>query len=203
MKERTKIEQKDLLQILLIDDDPKRAELLSTRLDQTRYRVLHLTNSKASILKEVDRLQPDIIVIDVESPNRDILDSFHVLSAVNPKPIVMFSEQEDTDTINQFVSSGVSAYIVGDVSHTRVRVILDAAVARFDQLQGLRTELDKTRKQLDAKKNVDEAKRILMRSKGMGEEEAFNKIRKIAMDNGQKMDEVAKNIISIFKTIED
>jgi response regulator NasT len=201
MKDQPTIDPEGRLQILLIDDDARRAEVLAAALDVTRYRVLHLANSKASILKAVDRLQPDLIVIDIESPNRDILDSLHILNTVNPKPIVMFSEQEDTDTIKQCVRSGVSAYVVGDVSLARVRGILDAAVERFDQLQGLRNELSEAKKALDSRKIVDEAKRLLMNSKGLSEQKAFKKIQKISMDTGQKMEEVAKNIISVLNAL--
>lgn len=191
-----------LLNVLLVDDDPQRAASLESALDETRYKVSHLASSKSSLLKEVDARQPDIIIIDIESPDRDILESLHTLNMVNPKPIVMFSDQEDTDMINQSVRSGVSAYVVGDVSSSRVRSILDAAVARFDQVQSLKNELSETKKQLETRKNVDQAKTLLMQTKGLTEKEAYQQIRKIAMDNGQRMEDVAKNVISIIRALD-
>lgn len=187
---------------MLIDDDARRAEALSAALDKSRYHVGHLVSSKASLLKEVDKLQPDIIIIDVESPSRDILESLHVLNVVNPKPIVMFSEQDDADLINQTVRSGVSAYVVAEeVSHARVRTILDAAVARFDQLQDLKSQLQETRQALEERKTIEQAKILLMETKNIPEKEAYQHIRKIAMDNGQRIEAVAKNIIAIIRTL--
>ncbi|XOV77866.1 MAG: ANTAR domain-containing response regulator [Aestuariibacter sp.] len=190
------------LSILLIDDDKRRADALSSALDESRYHVGHLVSSKSSLLKEVDKLQPDIIIIDVESPSRDILESLHVLNAVNPKPIVMFSEKDDADIINQTVRSGVSAYVVAEeVSQTRVRAILDAAVARFDQLQDLKGQLHDTKQELEQRKIVEQAKVLLMETKNISEKEAYQHIRKIAMDNGQRIEQVAKNIIDIIRTL--
>ncbi|MBE1299524.1 MAG: ANTAR domain-containing protein [Alteromonadaceae bacterium] len=190
------------LHVLLIDDDAERATALSAALDKSRYQVSHLVGSESSLLKEVDSRQPDIIIIDVESPDRDILESLHTLNTVNPKPIVMFSEQEDTQLINQSTRSGVSAYVVGaDVSNSKVKTILDAAIARFDQMQQLRDQLEESKRQLASQKVIDQAKVLLMETKKISEKEAYQHIRKIAMDNGQRMDQVAKNIIAIIRTL--
>ncbi len=110
-------EQKNVIQklcILLIDENHQRAESLSLALNNSRYKISHLANSELSLLKQVDEIQPDIIVIDIESPNRDILDSLSTISHFNPKPVVMFSGEKDTDTINQYIDSGFSAFVVGD-----------------------------------------------------------------------------------------
>lgn len=189
------------LDVLLIDDDSQRAEWLAQALDQSRYRVSHLVGSNVSLLKEVDYLQPDVIIIDIESPNRDILESLAVLNAQNPKPVVMFSEKEDTNTITQSVTSGVSAYVVGDTPPEKIRPILDAAVARFHSFQSLRTELDSTKKQLASRKKVDRAKALLMEQKGLSEQQAFQTIRKMAMDQSKTMDEVADSIVSVLSAL--
>lgn len=190
------------LSILLIDDDERRANALSNALDKSRYQVAHLVGSDSSLLLEVDKLTPDIIIIDVESPSRDILESLTVLNSVNPKPIVMFSEKEDTELINQTVRSGVSAYVCGaDISQARVRSILDAALARFAQLQDLKGQLSDTKQALENRKTIEQAKILLMETKGISEKEAYQHIRKIAMDNGQRIEQVAKNIIAIIRTL--
>lgn len=190
------------LSILLIDDDDRRAKALSDALDQSRYRVEHLVGSKSSLLIEVDKLSPDIIIIDVESPSRDILESLNVLNSVNPKPIVMFSEKEDTELITQTVRCGVSAYVCGaDISQARVRSILDAALARFSQVQDLKGQLIETKQELENRKTIEQAKILLMETKGISEKEAYHHIRKIAMDNGQRIEQVAKNTIDIIRTL--
>ncbi len=197
-------EQKNVIQklcILLIDENHQRAESLSLALNNSRYKISHLANSELSLLKQVDEIQPDIIVIDIESPNRDILDSLSTISHFNPKPVVMFSGEKDTDTINQYIESGVSAYVVGDLQADRVKPILDAAVARFREFQKLKVELSDTKQQLASRNLIDQAKRLLMKKKNLSEDDAFKAMRKTAMDTGQKLDDVAKTLISFFNTI--
>lgn len=189
------------LSILLIDDNQTRATQLIAALKNSRYQVNHLVSSGASLLKQVDDLKPDMVVIDIESPDRDILDSLHTLSSFNPKPIVMFSEQEDSDTITRSVKSGVSAYVCGNADPKRVRAILDAALARFEDYQSVKQELVNTKQELEAKKVIDTAKRLLMQSRSMSESDAFHALRKMAMDTGQKMEEVAKTLIAVLNTI--
>lgn len=189
------------LSILLIDDNQSRANQLIIALKNSRYEVSHLLSSGAYLLKHVDELKPDMVVIDIESPDRDILDSLHTLSSFNPKPIVMFSEQEDSETITRTVKSGVSAYVCGNADPTRVRAILDAALARFEDYQSVKQELVSTKQELESKKVIDTAKRLLMKTRNMSENEAFHALRKMAMDTGQKLEEVAKTLIAVLNTI--
>ena len=197
-------EQKNVkpeLCILLIDENHQRAESLTLALNNSRYKISHLASSGLSILKQVDEIQPDIIVIDIESPNRDILDSLSTIYHYNPKPVVMFSGEKDTDTINQYIESGVSAYVVGDLQADRVKPILDAAVARFREFQKLKVELSDTKQQLASRNLIDQAKRLLMKKKHLSEDDAFKAMRKTAMDTGQKLNDVAKTLISFLNTI--
>jgi two-component system, response regulator / RNA-binding antiterminator len=187
--------------ILLIDENLRRAESISCALNNSRYRISHLASPGVSLLKQVDEIQPDIIVMDIESPSRDILESLHAISHFNPKPVVMFSAQNDTHTINQSIESGVSAYVVGDIDPIRVKPILDAAVARFREFQKIKNELIDTKQQLASRKTIDQAKRLLMKKKNLPEDEAFRLMRKTAMDTGQKLDDVAKTLISILSTL--
>jgi len=200
-KRNALVHSDDKLSILLIDDNEARASALILALEHSRYQISHLLSSGASLLKKVDELKPDIVVIDIESPDRDILDSLHTLSNFNPKPIVMFSEQEDSDTIRRSVKSGVSAYVCGNADPKRVRAILDAALARFEEYQNVKQALAETKYELEAKKTIDSAKRMLIESRDMSENEAFHAMRKMAMDTGQKLEDVAKTLISMLKTI--
>lgn len=190
------------LSILLIDEDIERAKAFTSALDKSRYKIKHIVSPSASLLKEVDTFQPDIIVIDIESPNRDMLESLHTIADFNPKPVVMFSEQEDTELINLSVKSGVSAYVVGDADPKRVKSILDVAVARFYEYQKLKDELTETKQKLESRKIIDQAKRLLMENRSLSEQEAFHAMRKMAMDSGQKLEEVAKTLITILNTFE-
>jgi response regulator NasT len=189
------------LRILLIDENHERAESLALALNNSRYTVSHLASPDTSLLKQVDEIQPDIIVIDIESPSRDILESLSAISHYNPKPVVMFCAEQDTDTINQSIESGVSAYVVGDLQTERVKPILDAAVARFREFQKLKVELSDTKQKLASRNLIDQAKRLLMKKKKLSEDDAFQAMRKTAMDTGQKLEDVAKTLISLLNTI--
>lgn len=192
---------KATLRILLIDENRQRAKSLTSALNNSRYKISHLANPDMPLLKQVDEIQPDIIVIDIESPSRDILESLSTISHYSPKPVVMFSGEKDTDTINQYIESGVSAYVVGDLQAERVKPILDAAVARFREFQKLKVELSDTKQQLASRNLIDQAKRLLMKKKNLLEDDAFKAMRKTAMDTGQKLDDVAKTLISFLNTI--
>jgi response regulator NasT len=189
--------------ILLIDEDIDRANSITSALDNSRYTIKHLLSPSLSLLKVVDQLQPDIIVIDMESPNRDMLESLHTISSFNPKPVVIFSEEQDTEVINLSTQSGVSAYVVGKADPNRVKPILDAAVARFHEYHKLKSELDATKLQLEGKMLVDQAKRILIKKKGMTENEAFHSMRRTAMDTGQKIEDVARTMIAFMNSIDE
>lgn len=189
------------LRILLIDENHQRAESFTSALNNSRYKISHLASPDVSLLKQVDELQPDIIVIDIESPSRDILESLSTISHYSPKPVVMFSDEKDTDTINQCIESGVSAYVVGDIQTERVKPILDAALARFREFQKLKEELSDTKQQLASRNLIDQAKRLLMKKKNLSEDNAFKAMRKTAMDTGQKLEDVAKTLISLLNTI--
>ena len=189
------------LSILLIDENVDRAKEVIAALEESRYQVRHLASPSTALLKEVDAWQPDVIMIDTESPSRDMLESLHMISSYSPKPVVMFSEAEDEEMINLSVKSGVSAYVVGDPDSARIRPILDAAVARFNEYQRLKDELVQTKGELESRKLIDEAKRLLMVVKGISENDAFHSMRKAAMDSGQKMEDVARTVISMMKNM--
>ena len=179
---------KDELRILLIDDN-------------SRYKVSHLASPSSGLLKQVEIIQPDIIVIDIESPSRDILESLNTISQYNPKPVVMFAEEQDTQAINMSIESGVSAYVVGDIQTERVKPILDAAVARFKEFQKLKNELTETKHELASRNLVDQAKRLLMSKKNLTEDQAYKAMRKTAMDTGQKLEDVARTLMSLLNTL--
>ena len=190
------------LNVLLVEDDKEKAQALTSILGRSNYAITHVTNTGISLINEVEHLKPDLIIIDIESPSRDMLDSLHTINHENPKPIVMFSEQGDQHIINELVKSGVSAYVAGGVDLVRVKTILDTAMARFKEYQLLKTELVKTKQKLSSQKTVEQAKLWLMEAKSLTEKEAYHRIRKMAMDNSQRLEDVAKNILSLAQMLE-
>jgi response regulator NasT len=186
---------------LLIDDNEQRAQAISTALEGSEYFVTHMVSSGSFLLKLVENNQPDMIVIDIESPDRDILESLHTLNQINPKPIVMFSETEDSDIIKRSIQSGVSAYVTGNADLTRVRAILDAASARFAEFQELKQALRTSQDELVAHKTIDQAKRLLMKKHNLSEADAYKTMRKMAMDSGQKLEQVSSNLLTLLKNL--
>lgn len=190
------------IKVMLIENDERKVQALRQALDSSEYSIEHVTHTGISLLHEVVRVEPDLIIMNIEFPNRDVLDSLHLMSQSNPKPVVMFSEQEDSDTIQNMVKCGVSAYVVGDSNPKRVKTILDTAVARFSEYQQLKEELQQTKQRLSSQKAVEQAKGWLMETKKLSEKEAYHSIRKMAMNNSQKIEDVAKNILSLASVLE-
>lgn len=153
--------------------------------------------NSVSLVKEIEQHTPDIIVIDVEFPKERMLASLNIISKYDPKPIVMFSEQDGTDLINVLIRSGVTAYVAGETDFRRIKSILDTAIARFVVQQSLKDELALTKHKLSHQRTVEQAKLLLMKNKKYTEQEAYHSMRKMAMDNGQKVEDVAKNILSL------
>jgi two-component system, response regulator / RNA-binding antiterminator len=187
--------------IMLVDDQPARAAILEQALIDAGCEVIARLSSAQGLMKRVMEHQPDVIIIDIESPDRDMLEHMTVLNQHNPKPVIMFSDEDDPATIEKAVRAGVSAYVVDGLNPSRVKTIMNVAVARFREFQALRGELEKTRNQLADRRLLDEAKSLLMKHKGMTEEEAYHAMRKMAMDRGQRMVDVAKNFISVMNLL--
>ena len=191
------------LTVMLVDDQPARAALLEQALLDHSYKVIARLSSAAGLAEQVARLEPDVIIIDIESPDRDTLEHMASLHRDNPRPVVMFAEQNDSGAIERAVRAGVSAYVVDGLNPSRVKTIVDVAVARFREYQALRRELEETRTQLADRKQIDRAKGLLMKHRSLDEKQAYNAMRKMAMDRGQRLAEVAGNIIAVFDLLDN
>ena len=189
-----------VLNVLIIDDNSARVAAIQNALTGTAYNIQHLASTKSSLLKEVESSNADIIM-DMESPSRDTIESLSVISNYNPKPVVMFSTQDNPALLQESISAGVSSYIAGQIDPQRVKFILDVAVARFNEFQELKKELRDTKEKLSSRKWVDQAKALLIEKQGITEQEAYTAIRKMAMENGEKMEVVAKNLVSMAKLL--
>ncbi len=188
------------LKVLLIDDLPERAELVIKMLREQGCPVLcHLENPQ-DLAGHVARLCPDIVIIDMESPDRDTLESMAAMNRSHPRPVVFFAENEtDSRTIQAAIKAGVSAYIADGINPDRVRPVLDAAIAQFEAFHSLRLELEQTRTQLADRKLIDRAKGMLMKHQDCDEDQAYRTLRKLAMDRGQKLGDVARDVIHVLQ----
>ncbi|MBN2606005.1 ANTAR domain-containing response regulator [Hydrogenovibrio sp. JE_KL2] len=189
----------ETIKVMLVDNDSGRSALLSQALLDHGYEVIARVEPGPSLLAKVAQIMPDMIVIDTESPDRDILESMYLLNEHNPLPVVMFADEDNETVIQEAIKSGVSGYIVKGVDMERVKPIMSVAIARFREYQALKDELKQTKSELEQNKLIDKAKRLLMQQKGVTEQEAYEAIRKRSMDSNQKLYEVAETIISVLE----
>lgn len=148
------------------------------------------------LLAAVERYRPDVVIADMDAPNRDMLEALGSVQARAPHPLVLFSPDDDPANIKRAVRAGVSAYVADDLQRQRIRPILDAAIAHFEQYRALQAELERTRNALAERKTIDRAKGIIMTQRGVTEPEAYRLLRKAAMDRNQRLVQVAESIIA-------
>jgi response regulator NasT len=184
------------LRLLVIDEDPVRLAILEAGLREAGFaNVVHVTNT-TGLLDQVYKIDPDVILIDLENPSRDVLEQMFQVSRIVRRPIAMFVDQSDRGTIEAAVDAGVSAYIVGGLKKERVKNILDLCISRFNAFARLQDELDRTKNALEERKLVDRAKGILMKAKGLSEDNAYALLRKTAMNEKRKIADVAQSVIT-------
>jgi response regulator NasT len=185
------------MRVLIIDESPERIAVLREGLEGAGYEVAAALASPLELLRAVEAMKPDVIIIDTESPSRDVLEHVVLITRDQPRPIVMFASDDAPETIRRAVRAGVSAYIVDGLDPTRVKSIVDVAVARFGEHQRLRAELAEANLKLSERKVVERAKGILMKARSMDEEEAFLALRRMAMDRGKRLVDIARQVIDM------
>ncbi|OLP46045.1 ANTAR domain-containing response regulator [Rhizobium oryziradicis] len=184
------------LTILVIDENTIRASIIEEGLREAghlRVTVIHDVNG---IARSIEQLTPDVIIIDLENPNRDMLEHLFQLTRSVSRPIAMFVDRADTESIAAAVDAGVSAYIVDGLKKERVKPILDMAVMRFRAFDRLRRELTDAKTALTERKVIERAKGILMKMRGLSEEEAFALLRQTAMNEKKKMVDIAQSVVT-------
>jgi response regulator NasT len=182
--------------IVIVDESPIRAAILEEGLREAGYcRVVRISEMH-SLLARIYSLDPDVILIDLENPSRDILEQMFQVSRAVRRPIAMFVDQSDAASIQASVDAGVSAYIVDGLKKERIKPILDLCVSRFNAFAKLQDELDRAKSALEERKVIDRAKGILMKLKGLTEEEAYVLMRSTAMREKKKIGEIAQSILT-------
>lgn len=189
----------DLFRVLLVDSDTARSALLSQALQDQGYQVIARVQPQANLLATIASHMPDLVVIDTDSPDRDMLESMSLLNEHNPMPVVMFADEDNDVVVREAIRSGVSGYIARNTDPKRVRSIMQVAIARFREYQALKNELHQTKDELEKNKLLQKAKALLVKHKGVGESEAHQAIQKMSMDQNKSVAEVAENIISVLE----
>jgi two-component system, response regulator / RNA-binding antiterminator len=184
------------LKIVLVDESPLRAAILEDGLHEAGYvNVVRLADT-GNLLARIYAIDPDVILIDLENPSRDVLEQMFQVSRIVKRPVAMFVDQSDTASIQASVDAGVSAYIVDGLKKERITSILDLCISRFNAFSRLQTELAETKSALEDRKVIDRAKGILMKARSMSEDAAYALLRKTAMNENRKVAEVAQSVIT-------
>jgi response regulator NasT len=182
--------------IVIVDESSIRAAILEEGLREAGFAgVIHI-NEMHNLLARIYALDPDVILIDLENPSRDVLEQMFQVSRAVRRPIAMFVDQSDTASIQASVDAGVSAYIVDGLKKERIKPILDLCISRFNAFSKLQDELERTKSALEDRKIIDRAKGILMKLKGLTEEEAYVLLRSTAMREKKKIGEIAQSIVT-------
>jgi response regulator NasT len=183
------------MRVLVVDESEERAALLREALTAAGHEVAASLSSSLELLHAVETLHPDVIVIDTESPTRDVLEHVVMVSQSSPRPIVMFASDSGGEAIRNAVRAGVSAYVVDGLETSRVNSIVEVACARFDEFQRLKIELAEANLKLSERKLVERAKGLLMQSRGLSEDDAYHALRKLAMSKKQRLGDIAQQVI--------
>lgn len=184
------------LSVLVIDENSIRASIIEVGLREAGYDNVTIVDDMNGLARRIMEINPDVIVIDIENPNRDMLESIFQISRAVKRPIAMFVDKSDEDSIVAAVDAGVSAYVVDGLKKERVKPILEMAVSRFNAFSRLQRELAEARSALEERKVIDRAKGILMKMRGLSEEEAFALLRQTAMNEKKKIAEIAQSVVT-------
>ena len=184
------------LRILLVDQNVTRASILEEGLREAGYMNVTVVRDMQNLLRRIVDLDPDVICIDLENPNRDVLEQMFQVSRVVQRPVAMFVDRSDSDMIKAAVEAGVGAYVVDGLKKERVQAVLDMAITRFKAFNDLREELDRARQALGERKVVERAKGILMKERGLTEDAAYTLLRKAAMTDNRRVVDIAQAVIT-------
>ncbi|NIR28705.1 MAG: ANTAR domain-containing protein [Gammaproteobacteria bacterium] len=188
--------------VLLIDPVPDRAERVGCVLEREGFRVVARVGEGADLHERVTRVDPDIVIVDLDSPDDDLIEALQKINAETPRPIVLFAAAGDPETIRAAVRIGMSAYVVDGLRPERVGVVVEVGIARFREFRRLRAELVRAQASLQERKIVERAKGLLMQRQGLDEDTAYRTLRKMAMDRGMKLADLARRVVEMANLLD-
>lgn len=184
------------LKILVIDENAIRASIIEEGLNEAGHLNVRVIHEMQGVARLIETMDPDVIIIDIENPNRDMMEHMFQLTRMISRPIAMFVDRSDTAAIEAAVDAGVSAYVVDGLKKERIKPILDMAVSRFNAFSRLQRELVEARNALEERKIIERAKGILMKMRGLSEEQAFALLRQTAMNEKKKLADIAQSVVT-------
>lgn len=184
------------LKILVAEPNETKAQEIVTALRNDGQSEVTLITTLSDIAEALKRDDPDIVLIDLADPNRDTLEHLSLLADAKSRPVAMFVDHTDETLTQTAMAAGVSAYVVNGLQIDRIKPVLETAIARFHVFKKMQSELDAAKRALSDRKIIDRAKGVLMRARHISEDEAYNLLRKTAMDQGRKVIDVAKALVT-------
>lgn len=184
------------LQIAVVERDRERAHMIVDGLREAGEFEISVIGDESGLARKLAALDPDVVLIDLENPSRDVLEGLTLATTPLDRPVAIFVDRSDADLMKDAIEAGVSAYVVAGLQKERIKPVMDAAIARFAMVSRIRKELDTTKAALAERKMVDRAKGLLMNARGLSEDEAYALLRRTAMDQGKKISEVAGALIT-------
>lgn len=183
------------LRILVVEQDQDRAREIIDALIEAGWSDARAIGNTSRLEREIKAHEPDIVLIDLANPDRDTLEQIGVATGSKSRPVALFVDRTDDDLTRAAMAAGVSAYVVDGLQMKRIKSVLETAIARFQIMRQMQSELDAAKRALEDRKTIDRAKGILMRQRAVSEEEAYQLLRKTAMDQGRKVIDVANALV--------
>ena len=189
------------MRIAVIDESASRASVIREGLAQLPGSEVFVITERQGLVAQIAEIAPDVVLIDLGNPSRDVLEDYFAVSRALSRPIAMFVDRSGEEAIGASIDAGVSVYVVDGLAAARIRPVLDLAVRRFNAFARLQSELDDARGKLAERETIDKAKRILMQSKGVGEPEAYAELRRKAMSSSRRILDIAEAVVTAHELL--
>jgi response regulator NasT len=186
----------DALSIAVVEPDRERAFMIVEGLREAGDFDVQVISEPSGLARQIQMRDPDVVLIDIANPSRDVLEELTLASGPKDRPVAIFADRSEDGLSAAAVEAGVSAYVVDGLQPARLKPVLDAAIARFRLFQRMRTELAEAKRALEERKVIDRAKGMVMKARGIGEDEAYALLRKAAMDQNKRVAEVAQALVT-------
>lgn len=191
------------MRIAIIDESASRASIIQEGLAQLEDSAIFVITQRRGLLKAIEEISPDVVLIDLGNPSRDVLEEYFTVSRAMARPIAMFVDRSDPETIGASIDAGVSAYVVDGLAAKRIRSVLDLAISRFNAFARLQANLDEAKGKLAERDAIDRAKRILMKGRGLSEPQAYAELRRKAMQSSRRIADIAEAVVTAHELMGD
>ncbi len=191
------------MKIAIVDESAARASIIEEGLAEFDDREVYILTERQGLLARIEEIGPDIVLMDLGNPSRDMLEEYFAVSRAVARPIAMFVDESDDDAIAASIDAGVSAYVVDGLASNRIKPLLDLAVKRFNAFARLQDDLAEAKGKLAERETIDRAKRILMDSKRVTEPEAYAELRRKAMSSNRRIIDIAEAVVTAHDLMGD